>query len=153
MQSNSRSVSVSVQFSDKVVDPCCATENRCHRCRSGLRRRGRSKPREFSQEPLPLRALGLLVTPFPTVTTVTTERFHPPLIMMLVPPISLSFPAVCSFPCLCIFLSPFLSLCSFPCRVLFRTKIHANQLQILSHLNLSRSSTDRCNFHWRFLRK
>ena len=61
--------------------------------------------------PLPLRALGLLVTPFPTVTTVTTALFYPPLIMMLVPPISLSFPAVAlSLAFLSSFLLAFLSL-------------------------------------------
>ena len=56
--------------------------------------------------------------PFPTVTTITTERCHPPLIMMLVPPISLSFPAVAlSLAFLSTFLLVFLSLAfsfSFP---------------------------------------
>ena len=43
----------------------------------------------------------------------------------------------CSFPCLFLFLSPFLSLYSVLYRVPFRVTTHANQLQTLSHLNLS----------------
>ena len=43
---------------------------------------------------LPLMALSFLVTPSPTVSTVATKWFSPPLLTLLIPPTTVSFPTV-----------------------------------------------------------
>ena len=92
-----------------------------------------------------------LVTPFPTVSTITTKRFSPPLLTFLIPA-SVSFPAIAlafAFPSsfllsflsfsLCLFLSPLLSLDSFLCRVPSHATIHTNQVRARLHQSYQQS--------------